>query len=215
MSPSFTSNSLKWKRSESVSCVQKKRIFWKFLHRIQLSLGKIQHPLKRVASLSPNKPEMHPLKGEPWFLKEDLQSLVKGDVFYRLDDDSVITISNFYYPSPGPDAFFWVGETGKCDVDSIGKRSYPLAPGKVGSRMLHHSTSYFVFFLLANAKFFVTKMQSWQFRSHSQKWIVKRTAKNYWWIVNHNNWTAFSTWLLQSWPADSSSIRWKSEGRHS
>merc|ERR1712189_13205 len=64
---------------------------------IQLSLGKIQHPLKRVASLSPNKPEMHPLK---------------GDVFYRLDDDSVITISNFYYPSPGPDAFFWLEKLG-------------------------------------------------------------------------------------------------------
>merc|ERR1711915_1084408 len=83
---------------------------------IQLSLGKIQHPLKRVASLSPNKPEMHPLK---------------GDVFYRLDDDSVITISNFYYPSPGPDAFFWVGETGKCDVDSIGKNRILLLLAKL------------------------------------------------------------------------------------
>ena len=27
----------------------------------------------------------------------------------RLDDDNVLTVINFLYPSPGPDAFFWAG----------------------------------------------------------------------------------------------------------
>ena len=56
-------------------------------------------------------------------------------MFTRLDDDTVITIVNFFYSKPGPDAFFWVGESGSCGVDAIGKKSYPLAPGKVGSKI--------------------------------------------------------------------------------
>merc|ERR1712215_485410 len=86
---------------------------------IEFRSGKIQHPLQPLGTLSPNKPEKHPLD---------------GTVFYRLDDDTVITVVNFYYPSPGPDAFFWVGESGGCDEDSIDNKSYPLAPGKVGTR---------------------------------------------------------------------------------
>merc|ERR1712055_153609 len=86
---------------------------------IQSNTGKVSHPLHKLGSLTPNKPEKHPLA---------------GDVFYRVDDDTVLTVVNFKYPSPGPDAFFWVGESGSCDVDSIGKKSYPLAPGKVGTR---------------------------------------------------------------------------------
>eukprot|EP00090_Calanus_glacialis_P046798 TRINITY_DN9363_c0_g1_i1.p1 TRINITY_DN9363_c0_g1~~TRINITY_DN9363_c0_g1_i1.p1 ORF type:complete len:163 (-),score=37.73 TRINITY_DN9363_c0_g1_i1:153-641(-) len=86
---------------------------------IQLSIGKVQHSLKKLGTLTPNKPEKHPLS---------------GDVFTRLDDDTVITIVNFFYSKPGPDAFFWVGESGSCGVDAIGKKSYPLAPGKVGTR---------------------------------------------------------------------------------
>merc|ERR1712106_77831 len=84
-----------------------------------LSVGKVQHQLSKLGSLSPSKPEKHPMS---------------GDVFYRLDDESVITVVNFFYSKPGPDAFFWVGESGSCNPDSIGKKSYPLAPGKVGTR---------------------------------------------------------------------------------
>ena len=112
----------------------------KSCYRIQLSIGKVQHPLKAVASLSPNKPEKHPLTGQfslfslLWYL---IINVYPGDVYYRLDDDSVITVVNFFYPSPGPDSFFWAGENGGCDEDSIGKNSYPLSPGKVGSEKLN------------------------------------------------------------------------------
>ena len=85
-----------------------------------------------------------------WLGYHDLGG-VAGDVFYRVDDDTVLTVVGFKYPSPGPDAFFWVGESGSCDVDSINKKSYPLAPGKVGSKLgnvqeLHkHGLTYHVY----------------------------------------------------------------------
>merc|ERR1711973_564628 len=49
-----------------------------------------------------------------------------------LDDDNVLTVINFLYPSPGPDAFFWAGENGGCDGDSIDNKSYNLIPGGRG-----------------------------------------------------------------------------------
>ena len=53
---------------------------------------------------------------------------------FRLDDPSVLTVDDFHYTNPGPDAFFWAGEEGGCDPASIDNKSYNLAPGRVGSR---------------------------------------------------------------------------------
>ena len=58
-----------------------------------------------------------------------------GTVSYSKDDLSKIVVSDFYYPSPGPDAFFWAGEdTPGCDEKSIENLSYNLTPGKLGSK---------------------------------------------------------------------------------
>ena len=41
----------------------------------------------------------------------------------RKDDENVLTVVNFLYTKPGPDAFFWTGEAGGCDDGSIDNRS--------------------------------------------------------------------------------------------
>jgi len=72
------------------------------------------HYLQYLGNLTENAPEKHPLGGK---------------VYFRKDDESVITISRFFYTKPGPDAFFWAGEEGECDEKSINNKSYNLAPG--------------------------------------------------------------------------------------
>jgi len=69
--------------------------------------------------------------------REKSTTKLAGDVFYRDSDDSKITVVNFLYPDPGPNTVFWVGETGDCDENSIGKNSYILTPGKTGTREYH------------------------------------------------------------------------------
>ena len=47
----------------------------------------------------------------------------------------MIVVSDFFYPSPGPDAFFWAGEDSPgCDENSIENSSYNMAPGKLASK---------------------------------------------------------------------------------
>ena len=48
-----------------------------------------------------------------------------SQLFYdlRKDDENVLTVVNFLYTKPGPDAFFWTGEAGGCDDGSIDNRS--------------------------------------------------------------------------------------------
>ena len=47
----------------------------------------------------------------------------------------MLVVSDFFYPSPGPDAFFWAGEDHPgCNEKSIENNSYNLAPGKLGSK---------------------------------------------------------------------------------
>ena len=47
----------------------------------------------------------------------------------------MIIVSHFFYPSPGPDAFFWAGEDSPgCDENSIENSSYNMAPGKLASK---------------------------------------------------------------------------------
>jgi len=75
------------------------------------------HYLSYLGSFNATKPEMHPLE---------------GNIYYRLDDENVLTVINFVYPNPGPDAFFWAGENGDCDGDSIDNKSYNLIPGGRG-----------------------------------------------------------------------------------
>ena len=63
--------------------------------------------------------------------------IVAGSVFYRKDEENVITINKLYYPVMGPDAFFWAGsDSPGCNDDSVGDTSYALTPGKVGSKIL-------------------------------------------------------------------------------
>ena len=61
---------------------------------------------------------------------------------FRLDDPSVLTVDDFRYTNPGPDAFFWAGEEGGCDPASIDNKSYNLAPGRVGSRSKNDNVSF-------------------------------------------------------------------------
>ena len=79
--------------------------------------------MKKLGTLSPSR--------------EKASNKLAGDVFYRDNDDSTITVVNFLYPDPGPNTVFWVGETGNCDANSIGNNSYILTPGKVGTREYH------------------------------------------------------------------------------
>ena len=44
----------------------------------------------------------------------------------------MVTVVGFNYPKPGPETFFWAGETGSCDADSVDNKSYNLTPGAVG-----------------------------------------------------------------------------------
>ena len=47
----------------------------------------------------------------------------------------MLIVSDFFYPSPGPDAFFWAGEDSPgCDENSVENNSYNLAPGKPGGK---------------------------------------------------------------------------------
>ena len=63
--------------------------------------------------------------------------LFPGSVYFNDNDDSVIIVRGFYYPQPGPDAFFWAGEDEpSCSEQSITGRNYLLAPGKVGSKLV-------------------------------------------------------------------------------
>merc|ERR1711915_1120485 len=81
----------------------------------------IQHPLKKLGDLVELKPDLHPLN---------------DSVFYRKDQPDVITVSNFHYTQPGPDAFFWVGTemiNGGCNDDNIGENAFSLAPGEIGN----------------------------------------------------------------------------------
>eukprot|EP00091_Calanus_sinicus_P008730 TRINITY_DN20922_c0_g1_i1.p1 TRINITY_DN20922_c0_g1~~TRINITY_DN20922_c0_g1_i1.p1 ORF type:complete len:186 (-),score=21.63 TRINITY_DN20922_c0_g1_i1:163-669(-) len=66
---------------------------------------------KKLGELVALKPEMHPMR---------------GTIYYNKDDESMIIVSGFYYPSPGPDAFFWAGsDSAGCDEHSIDHNSYP------------------------------------------------------------------------------------------
>ena len=85
-----------------------------------------QYTLKRLGTLSP--------------VFEKATRTLAGDVFYRDNDDSVITVINLVYPDPGPRTVFWAGETGGCDANSIGNnKSYVLTPGKVGDNEYHRN----------------------------------------------------------------------------
>merc|ERR1712098_1004922 len=79
-----------------------------------------RYTLKKLGTLSPS-----PIKAD---------NVLSGDVFYRENDDRTITIVDFLYPDPGPKTFFAVGKTGSCDLETIGRSSYSLIPGKVGTR---------------------------------------------------------------------------------
>ena len=62
---------------------------------------------------------------------------VSGTIYYNKDDESMIIVSGFYYPSPGPDAFFWAGEDSPgCNDNSIENGSYNMSPGTLGSKII-------------------------------------------------------------------------------
>ena len=45
---------------------------------------------------------------------------------FRLDDPSVLTVDDFRYTKPGPDAFFWAGEEGGSSVFNFGGYEYSI-----------------------------------------------------------------------------------------
>ena len=68
----------------------------------------------------------------------------------------MITVSNFHYTQPGPDAFFWVGTemiNGGCNDDNIGETAFSLAPGEIGSKYMDY------FHLLCVILFSLTRFQ--------------------------------------------------------
>jgi len=60
---------------------------------------------------------------------------MKGKIFFNPGNESQIIVRDFYYPQPGPDAFFWVGETSpSCSSESINNtKNYLLDPYQIGS----------------------------------------------------------------------------------
>jgi len=61
---------------------------------------------------------------------------LNGSVYYRVSDPGTIVVVGLHYTQPGPDAFFWAGETrvnGGCNDDNIAQDSYSLAPGEIGT----------------------------------------------------------------------------------
>jgi len=78
------------------------------VNSVQTSYSKLSHPLTYLGTLNATDSEKHPLGGK---------------VFCRKDDENVLTVVNFLYTKPGPDAFFWAGGEGGCDDGSIDNRS--------------------------------------------------------------------------------------------
>ena len=64
--------------------------------------------------------------------------LFKGAVYFNPANESQIIVKNFYYTGPGPDAYFWVGESEPvCSRESILKtENYLLDPYSVGSKFV-------------------------------------------------------------------------------
>ena len=62
--------------------------------------------------------------------------LLLGAVFFSPTNQSLIIVRDFFYPKPGPDAFFWAGESSpSCSSDSITKtKNFLLRPGARGSK---------------------------------------------------------------------------------
>merc|ERR1712106_441628 len=111
---------------------------WKIQPFIDLYGSKCPGSARRIEAKEPvplpAEAEGNKLKlGELVALKPD-QHPMEGTVYYNKDDESMIIVSKFFYPSPGPDAFFWAGEDSPgCDENSIRNSSYNLAPGVLGS----------------------------------------------------------------------------------
>merc|ERR1712025_590774 len=63
------------------------------------------------------------------------QHPMRGTIYFNPANQSQIIVKDFYYPKPGPDAFFWVGESlPSCSSESIKKtKNYLLDPYTVGS----------------------------------------------------------------------------------
>lgn len=72
-----------------------------------------------VGELPEFAPEQHPMK---------------GSVFFNPANESQIIVRDFYYPQPGPDAFFWAGESlPACSTESINSTNYLLDTDRVGT----------------------------------------------------------------------------------
>merc|ERR1712013_134761 len=77
----------------------------------------VRHKLQKLGDLVELKSAMHPLN---------------GSVYYRVSDPGTIVVVGLHYTQPGPDVFFWAGETrgnGGCNDDNIAQDSYSLAAG--------------------------------------------------------------------------------------
>ena len=106
---------------------------------MQFRIEAVQHKqlLTKVGELPEGKAEMHPMKGAQ-LNQANIEYQFLGSIYFNDADESKIIIKGFYYPQPGPDAFFWAGEDEPgCSEQSVEGRNYLLAPGQVGSKLLH------------------------------------------------------------------------------
>ena len=90
--------------------------------------------LHKVGELPEFAPDQHPMRGVETGNDATYTPFFSGEIYFDEDDVSKIIVKGFYYPQPGPDAFFWAGEDEpSCSEESIKGQNYLLAPGKVGS----------------------------------------------------------------------------------
>merc|ERR1712002_177239 len=88
---------------------------------------------KNIVEIQSTKESLHKVGELPEFAPD--QHPMRGEIYFDEADDSKIIVKGFYYPQPGPDAFFWAGEDEpSCSEESIKGQNYLLAPGKAGSR---------------------------------------------------------------------------------
>ena len=96
------------------------------VNSVQTSSAKLSHPLTYLGTLNATDSEKHTLGGRVYcrsVIYCKCLSRYSLCFLHRQDDENVLSVSNFLYTKPGPDAFFWAGETGGCDDGSIDNRS--------------------------------------------------------------------------------------------
>ena len=67
-------------------------------------------------------PEWHPMRGLNIIIKthDSIFNQTWGSIYFNPSNKTQIILRGFYYPKPGPNAFFWAGEMEpSCNSDSV------------------------------------------------------------------------------------------------